>query len=379
MEDWLRSTREQHPWLATVVLLYLLLSSGELVRVLAYDRPRTGDAGTYDWEETPRGEDAAPRFHWTGAEARLLRPVGGALLRLPLRLSRPDMPGQRVQVTIRIQDRRVEELVLDRNGWFEVRAFLPPILGASLWQEVETTRQPEEGIDRATAPGREGGGWLDNWWGSWQELGPWHPPVGPPSVWIGVQVDPTFVPAELDESSEDHRTLGVALGDVGWRSDLPPEGHGFYAWETEADGTRFRWTRRWASQPVTVPPRRREVTLSISVRATHPDIAARPVGLTLYWGAREIARETLVNAQWRDLRVTIDTSAGPAVGAMVEGTAGAAETPEGQDRPSATAGVLTFEVDRTWSPRTRGLSADGRQLGIAVSDIRWVAAPDPGQ
>jgi len=310
MKDWFERIWKEHPWLTILVTVYLLLS--------------------------------AP-FRWTGAEAALLRPIDAPVLHVPLRLSRPDVPGPRVRVGIRVHDRPVESLTLDENGWFGVDTYLPPVLGPELWAEVEAGWRELEEARAREADRPPGSNWLVSWWSNWQELKPWHPPPGPPSVWIDMEVDPTFVPSELVEDSDDSRTLGVGVGELAWRQELPAEGHGFYAWETTPNGTRFRWTRRWASQPVQAPPGL--TGLSVSIRATHPDIAERPVDVVVYWGPRKVARETLRDHVW--LRISL---------------------PE----PSPTASgvpVLSFEVDRTWNPQERGVSEDARELGVMVAEL----------
>ncbi|MFQ5743419.1 MAG: hypothetical protein ACE5HV_07505 [Acidobacteriota bacterium] len=340
MRAWLKRRYEDHPWLTLAVAAYLLLSAVELVRILLFERPTVYAAGFYDWEEAPGPEGASSRFRWTRQEAYLLEPVEGPVVRIPIFLYRPDMPGPQVPVTISLEDRELDELLLDHNGWYEVAAYLPPLLGQESWAEV----QQGWAATTATASGTSSRSVLARWFADWQELKPWHRRPGPPSVWLHFEPGSSFVPAQLTDTS-DRRRLGVGVGELDWSREVPAEGLGFYPWETDPDGIAFRWTRLRASQPLVAGGRE----ALFSLRADHPDIEQRPVTVEITWQARPLLTVRLHQRGWRQVRVPIGV-------------------------PEGTAGVLSIHVDRTWNPSLAGVSPDTRSLGVAMTEVSWQPA-----
>lgn len=237
-------------------------------------------------------------------------------------------------MALTINDQPVEAVTIKRNGWYSLEYYLPPILTADIWEQVEPGWAARTNAEIVAA---EGG-----WFADWQELKPWRRRPGPPSIWIKIAVGSTFVPSELLDTDDD-RTLGIGVGEVRWVEHPPASGLGFHAWEADLEGARFRWTSQmWASHPVEVHGR----TGNLKLRADNPDLESAPVIVTLYWNERLLRTVEIGDHNWTT--VSIDTNE------------------LGRD-----SGVLSFHVDRTWSPADSGVSTDIRRLGVAVSEIEW--------
>lgn len=182
----------------------------------------------------------------------------------------------------------------------------------------------------------------------------WRVPVGPPSQWFRVQASETFVPANYVDPSTittrqqrrslDRRELGVGVGEILWLQELPPDGLGFYGWETDA-GQSFRWSRNRASWPIAAAPTGSEALL-FRARIASPDAAEHPVTVTLYWNAHEVAAESFIDGNWRQIQL--------------------ASLPHSNEP-----GVLSVVVSPTWNAMRAGVGADGRDLGVALSEPRW--------
>jgi len=117
--------------------------------------------------------------------------------------------------------------------------------------------------------------------------------------------------------------------------------------EKDAAGLIFRWSGRFAGIPYQIDNPR----IAIPLLASHPDIGIRPVRVKIFVPADlatkpKLIREIILKeSRWE----TIELS-----------------TPDGI-RGSA---LLLFEVDRTWNPLKEGVSADSRNLGIAIGIIK---------
>ena len=144
---------------------------------------------------------------------------------------------------------------------------------------------------------------------------------------------------------------------VGWTEFRPPLRAvradwpftaGFHDLETPADRPAFQWTEGRAIQvfPIAGP------WLKLTVRGGSPDVATRPARLTV----------------WRSGRRIID----------VTRTTNEPETWYVASRAGEKQMMLEFGVSPTWRPSAPGSGGDERELGVAVDDWTFVAAPPPG-
>jgi hypothetical protein len=99
-------------------------------------------------------------------------PVRGQILRVPVYLARPDVPGREVSLALRIGGVHVPTIQLSRNGWHVFTYDLRALWGEQRWT-TETT------------------------------------------VTLLVTVSPPVVPERVGGSS-DSRELGVGLGEIQW-------------------------------------------------------------------------------------------------------------------------------------------------------------------
>ncbi len=259
----------------------------------------------------------------------MLRPVEGDVLNVPLLVGHPNPSEGGVPVRLTVNGREAVQFAGAQNGWYSTDVYLPPLLGLESWANVLAVRLKSESEVSKSNSG---------WFATWQELRPWR--TGSDAlVWIEIDTPVTFVPSMWTDTG-DNRLLGVGMADIEWKGSLPPDGFGFHAWEADVEGRRFRWTRRRASIPLSTLSE----GVSISLRADHPDIQDVPVEVHIFRGAELVRTVTLNEPVWTE--VVIPASAL---------TGGAA--------------VLTFAVDRTWSPAQSGTSPDARDLGVAVSEI----------
>ena len=322
--------QREHPWLSLTIGLYIALSTVELARILLVAPTPTFATGVYGWEDAPAPlhTESRKRFRWTSADAYLLGPIEGPVLRIPVYFARPDAP---VSLRLYFDERPLSDFELIQDGWSELAYYLPPILGEQRWQEVK------RGWAATTLPGSA----ARHRSASMGELRPWASPPRPPSSWLHFNVGSTFVPSEVADAT-DSRRLGVGIGELGWPDVVPSDGLGLYDSETNAEGIAFRWTRLRASFPVTAGG---NVAL-FSLRADHPDIDANPLTIDIYWEAKHVIELRLETRDWLPVEIKMPI-------------------------PEGTRGVVSVHVSRTWSPATAGISADSRALGVAVTDIRW--------
>jgi len=117
--------------------------------------------------------------------------------------------------------------------------------------------------------------------------------------------------------------------------------------EKTAEGIEFRWSGRFAGTSCRIDGS--DITLSLL--ACHPDIQIRPVQVKILI-APDLATKPIVlrdfllkESGWEKIVLTAP--------AAIRGPA-----------------LLLFETDRTWNPRKSGVSADTRDLGLAIGNIK---------
>jgi hypothetical protein len=121
---------------------------------------------------------------------------------------------------------------------------------------------------------------------------------------------------------------------------------GFYPAEKTPEGQAFSWTRKTAGLSVTV----NGPELFLSLKASHPGIAERPVHvkISLVTGVfrekRLLGTAELNHSGWKKLRYPVSEEPG-------------------------TEAILLFEVDRMWNPHDAVGSDDDRNIGVAVGEI----------
>ena len=349
--------REQRV-LTALIGVYLLLSAIELVRVVQYDRPRAYDVGFFQPERLTLPEGAR-EFHWThGDTGHIVRPPGGAVMRIPIYFSHPQLPESGVTLRFYADETLFDVQNLTRNGRYRFDYYLPPILGADPWRQDPQLMSLKDTAELKPVVGDEP--FMSVRWRLPREpdyarvLTGWRMPPGPPPQRFRIETSETFVPMDYaaqsisetrqQRRSLDQRVLGVGVGEILWLRQLPPEGLGFYSTETNA-GRRFRWSTDRASWPIAAAPLGSD-TLLFRARIASPDASARPVAVTLYWNADAVGSESFNNGSWRQMRL--------------------------ESLPHTTEpGVLTVVVSRTWNARRAGVGADSRNLGIAVSEPYW--------
>ena len=168
--------------------------------------------------------------------------------------------------------------------------------------------------------------------GGWKTLAYYVPPDGSGRVGIAVETEPPFVAAG------DPRDLGVMLAPPRWQRGLPSEPIGAYDLEVGDDGRSFRWTSGVGCFPVA-----RGQDIELSMRAANPDLVTNPLVVTLLRAGTAPETVSIGHWAWQTVRVTGGESAGP---------------------------VLCIRPSRTWNPRAEQVSADARDLGVAVSILR---------
>ncbi|MCX6564928.1 MAG: O-antigen ligase family protein [Candidatus Aminicenantes bacterium] len=117
--------------------------------------------------------------------------------------------------------------------------------------------------------------------------------------------------------------------------------------EKNNEGIEFRWSGRFAGIPYQIDAPRIDIPLLVS----HPDISVRPVRIKIFVAADlatkpKLIREIILKeSRWETIKLSVP-----------DGIRGSA--------------LLLFEVDRTWNPRKEGVSADLRNLGVAIGIIK---------
>jgi len=325
----------EHPWLAAVVVAYLLLSGTEAVRrVMLFSPADAHDTGFSSWSRTDAdSEGNVTPFRWSARRSTIVRPVSGAVLGVVLLRDETPSRAEDITVSFVLDGKPLDTYALRGTGPYSFRYFLPPILGDRQWSSIDVAlkeRLRNEGpISRGT--------WLTRW----RELKPWR---RPPSL-APIRLDTTVADPGTNAALPAARGNGPAFTTVGvasleWLDVLPPEGAGFHAPETDAEGTELRWTRRWAALPLEATGKEAIVRM----RALHPNIAHDPVIVDLYWGADLRRSVSLSEPVWAEIAIEI-----PA------------------DGPRS--GVLSIHASRTWSPARAGASADARELGVALAGV----------
>jgi O-antigen ligase len=152
--------------------------------------------------------------------------------------------------------------------------------------------------------------------------------------------------------NKDNRSLGVAVKDLQISETFNKDQIGFHGIETwngkpiaewpPGKPIRFRWSSIQSSLKIKDVDYNEGITLF--VMAAHPDISAEnPVKLKVF-GEKELVRELeFRNNQWNKIEIT---------------------SSELKDF-----NVLTFSVNRTWSPNRLGFSSDVRELGVALAEV----------
>ena len=330
MLTWVAKQSHDRPWLRIVVGAYLSLFTLELVRVSVFARPTIYDAGFYEWEEvSPSDRQAPSRFRWTAEQGLMLRPVEGVVLNVPLLVGHPDPSEGGVPIRLTVNGGEAVQFAGAGNGWYSAQVYLPALLGPESWAKVSAARSKRESEASLSSSG---------WFATWQELRPWRA-ESDALVWIEIDTPVTFVPSVWADTSAN-RLLGIGVAQLEWKDSLPPDGFGFHAWEADVEGRRFRWTRRRAGIPLS--PLSEGVAMWL--RADHPDIRDVPVEVHVFWGAELVRTVTLTAPVWTEVVIPASALTGDEA-------------------------VLSFAVDRTWSPAQSGTSPDARDLGVALSEI----------
>ena len=282
-------------------------------------------------------------FRWTSRSARLFEPLRTAIVTIPIYLARPDVADAGVELTVSVAERRLDRVWLRTNGWHRLSYYLPILLDDDA-RPAAASGGGSSVVDDEAWPvaARGAGSSVTASEAVFHELHPWTQPPGPPSVWFTFDVGTTIVPAVDLGASNDHRELGIGLGQLQWSAQLPLQGIGFHEWEAFVDGRRFRWTRRQASQPLAV----KGAEAVFSLRADHPDIERQPVNVRVFWNTEQVGQLNLADRSWTDVAVAIG-------------------------EPTGAEGVLSVRIDRTWLPADAGLSSDLRTLGVAMTEVSW--------
>jgi len=128
---------------------------------------------------------------------------------------------------------------------------------------------------------------------------------------------------------------------------------GLGPFEKDSDGRRFRWSGRYAGIPRQIDG----PSISVWLLASHPDIGQRPVQVRIFLAAdlakkpRLLRKITLTENRWKKFELPVP--------ADIRGLA-----------------LLLFEADRTWNPREMDVSADTRDLGLAIGRIETSGRED---
>jgi len=120
---------------------------------------------------------------------------------------------------------------------------------------------------------------------------------------------------------------------------------GFYGWETDGEGTPFRWTGDYAS--VFVPADVTHVYIPVRVPTDRPAIA--PIGVEISTGGVSQSR-TWVDSSWSFLAVRLPDA-----------------------RPGQQFKRIDLKVDRTWQPALYVAgSANMNPVGVQVGECQLV-------
>lgn len=191
------------------------------------------------------------------------------------------------------------------------------------------------------------------------------PAIQDNDIQVQFDVGKTFNPFKIG-LSEDLRNLGVAVGPIEFIQTIPENGLGFFHWETWTGEpppewplnvpVKFRWTGMRAS--VKVSDIRSEKSLDnmdadnnideqsnknfqLFFKCAHPDILKDDVYLSILCDDKIIGKITFRNSLWQNFIIRAEDFT-----------------------PSS---ILTFEVSRTWNPKSSGVSEDRRDIGAAIA------------
>ena len=116
--------------------------------------------------------------------------------------------------------------------------------------------------------------------------------------------------------------------------------------ETAPDGREYRWTRKYGGIPLKIE----KPDFVLPVRASHPDIREKPVGVKVFLveeffkRVRPVGEIVLADGEWRDVAISAPGEVGREA-------------------------VLLVKVSRTWNPSKATGVPDPRNLGVAVGKI----------
>jgi len=176
-----------------------------------------------------------------------------------------------------------------------------------------------------------------------------------------LNLDPTRERSTASAAHPERAVLAMAAGVAAiaiaalagaWRGPLElarsDAVDGFYEWETAEDGTRFRWTKEFAS--VIVPKDVDRVRIPIRVPTDRPSIAPMPVYVSI--GGSRPSR-VYVDASWSVLEADLSTI-----------------------DPLAPVRRVNLKAERTWQPALYVAgSAEMRPVGVQVGECELIRRP----
>jgi O-antigen ligase len=184
------------------------------------------------------------------------------------------------------------------------------------------------------------------------------PSVQDSDIRIQFDVEKTFNPFRIG-LSEDLRNLGIAVGPIEFVNSIPGNGLGFYDWETWNGElppewplnlpVKFRWTGMRASINLSDIRGEQKLddmdkVLQLFFKCAHPDIMEDDVYLSILLDDKTIHTITFQNSLWQNFTI--------------------------RTKDLDPASVLTFQVSRTWNPKSSGTSEDRRDLGVAIAILQ---------
>jgi hypothetical protein len=172
--------------------------------------------------------------------------------------------------------------------------------------------------------------------GGERKLSYYIPGIKDKDVVIKTKVSETFNPKRL-RINDDTRDLGIARGVIRFYGEVPKEGIGFYGWEEWGGKKPFRF--RWTGGRASVPLEKTDLE-QIQILCSHPDIEQNSVVVTVFVDDKPVCQKEVRDKMWKKIEFNPDSP--------IDGK------------------VVTLQVSRTWNPKGMGISADGRDLGVAV-------------
>jgi len=143
------------------------------------------------------------------------------------------------------------------------------------------------------------------------------------------------------------RTQGVAVTAPQYWHEIPEKGIGFSVWETMSGelpewakpGQQYRWSEKSAA--IRVDDIMQQDGAVLYLRSRHPDVIKNPVEVQIRVDGKEVDKVVFSSSNWHRL--------------FIEKNLLAAKK------------ALSFYVSRTWNPKLMKISADNRNLGIAIA------------